>query len=342
VLRQAGGGPPVGDVYRQLGISEATSYVWKKRVAHLSSSELRKLRSLDEESAQRKCVVANLTLDKHMLTKALRQNGITPARRRAFVQRFRETFGATVTPACQLAGFSCTSWYERSRSDAQKALQIRMREVALARPRYGPHASPSCSAEKAGREQEARASPVPPRRAAGAHAHSVAETPSATARARAGSDRCRAAVEHGPRHRRVDRWAAISGADRRRSVESPVSVPGGDRRAVVDAYERRVQTTQLPKSITVDHGTEFTSKALEAWEFYRGVALDFTRPGKPTDNGHTESFNGRLRDACLTAHQFLSLQHAQRVAEAWRRDDNEPRPHSELGGLPPCAFIQSH
>jgi putative transposase len=62
---------------------------------------------------------------------------------------------------------------------------------------------------------------------------------------------------------------------------------------VVRAFEARVPPAQLPKSITVDHGTEFTSKAVEAWAFYRGVTLDFTRPGKPTDNGHIESFNGR-------------------------------------------------
>ena len=57
--------------------------------------------------------------------------------------------------------------------------------------------------------------------------------------------------------------------------------------------------TQLPRSITVDHGTEFTSRAMEDWAWRRGVALDFTRPGRPTDNGHIESFNGRLRDECL-------------------------------------------
>jgi len=53
------------------------------------------------------------------------------------------------------------------------------------------------------------------------------------------------------------------------------------------------------------------SKGLEAWAFYRGVQLDFTRPGRPTDNSHIESFNGRLRDECLNVHQFLSLADAQ-------------------------------
>ena len=80
------------------------------------------------------------------------------------------------------------------------------------------------------------------------------------------------------------------------------------------------------------------SKAVEAWAFYRGVQLDFTRPGKPTDNSHIESFNGRLRDECLNVHQFLSIDHAKQLIEAWRIDYNQHRPHSSLGHLTPNEF----
>ena len=67
-LRQAESGTAVADICRQLGISDATFYVWKKRYAHLGVSELRKLRSLEEENRRLKQVVADLTLDKHMLS----------------------------------------------------------------------------------------------------------------------------------------------------------------------------------------------------------------------------------------------------------------------------------
>jgi putative transposase len=73
-LRQAESGTPVSDVCRQLGISEATYYIWKKRFAHLGVSELRKLRSLEDENRRLKQLVADLTLDKHMLSEALRKN----------------------------------------------------------------------------------------------------------------------------------------------------------------------------------------------------------------------------------------------------------------------------
>jgi putative transposase len=63
----------------------------------------------------------------------------------------------------------------------------------------------------------------------------------------------------------------------------------------------------LPKAITVDHGTEFTSKALDEWAYRRGVALDFIRPEKPVENAFIESFNERLRDECLNVYSFESL-----------------------------------
>ena len=73
VLRQVEAGTPVGDVCRQIGVSEATFYVWKKQYADLGLSELRRLRQLEDENARLKRVVADLTLDKHMLSEALRK-----------------------------------------------------------------------------------------------------------------------------------------------------------------------------------------------------------------------------------------------------------------------------
>ena len=109
---------------------------------------------------------------------------------------------------------------------------------------------------------------------------------------------------------------------------------------VADALDRRLADGPVPVSLTVDHGTEFTSKALEEWAWQRGIKLDFTRPGKPMDNGHIESFNGRLRDECLNVNQFLSIEDAKAKIEAWRIDYNRHRPHSSLGHLTPSEFIQ--
>ena len=72
-LRQVEAGTPVPDVCRQLGVSEATFYAWKKKYAHLGVSELRRLRQLEDENGRLKRLVADLTLDKHMLSEALRK-----------------------------------------------------------------------------------------------------------------------------------------------------------------------------------------------------------------------------------------------------------------------------
>ena len=72
-IRQADAGTPVGDLCRQLGVSDATFYAWKKKYAHLGVSELRRLRLLEEENSRLKRLVADLSLDKHMFSEALRK-----------------------------------------------------------------------------------------------------------------------------------------------------------------------------------------------------------------------------------------------------------------------------
>jgi putative transposase len=95
---------------------------------------------------------------------------------------------------------------------------------------------------------------------------------------------------------------------------------------------------RLPERIRVDLGSEFISKALDKWAYDKGVTLDFSRPGKPTDNAFIESFNGSFRDECLNVHWFMSLADAQEKIERWRVDYNRCRPHSALGDRTPEEF----
>jgi putative transposase len=94
-------------------------------------------------------------------------------------------------------------------------------------------------------------------------------------------------------------------------------------------------TRPLPAVISVDQGTEFTSKALDHWAYHHQVQLDFSRPGKPTDNAHVEAFHGSLRRECLSQHWWSSPEEVQRTLDAWRVDDNNVRPHSGLAHEPP-------
>ena len=94
----------------------------------------------------------------------------------------------------------------------------------------------------------------------------------------------------------------------------------------------------VPRSITLDNGSEFVGRAMEAWAMGNGVQLCFIRPGRPVENGFIESFNGRLRDECLNVEWFSSLDDAQRKLAAWRNHYNHHRPHSALDDRTPASF----
>jgi putative transposase len=110
---------------------------------------------------------------------------------------------------------------------------------------------------------------------------------------------------------------------------------------VVEILERVGHQMGLPATIRVDQGTEFVSRDLDLWAYQRGVTLDFSRPGKPTDNAFIEAFNSRFRAECLNAHWFMSLADAQEKMEDWRRYYNEERPHGAIGNKPPI-MLQNH
>lgn len=110
---------------------------------------------------------------------------------------------------------------------------------------------------------------------------------------------------------------------------------------VVQTLERVCRQVGYPKTIRVDQGSEFVSRDMDLWAYQRGVTLDFSRPGKPTDNAFIEAFNGRFRAECLNAHWFLSLADATEKLEAWRRDYNEQRPHGAIGNKVPAALIKA-
>lgn len=98
------------------------------------------------------------------------------------------------------------------------------------------------------------------------------------------------------------------------------------------------QQRGAPKTIRVDNGPEFISKVLDLWSHQNGVTLDFSRPGKPTDNAFIESFNGRLRAECLDVSWFRSIEDARKKIAAWRDEYNLWRPHTSLGFKAPAEF----
>jgi putative transposase len=109
--------------------------------------------------------------------------------------------------------------------------------------------------------------------------------------------------------------------------------------ALTHAIQERGMT---PRSITLDNGSEFAGRVVEAWAIQQGVQLCFIRPGRPVENGFIESFNGRLRDECLNVEWFSSLHQARTTLGRWRDHYNHHRPHSALADQAPSVFASRY
>jgi putative transposase len=219
--------------------------------------------------------------------------------------------------SCRLAQITRAAWYRKSTARDQSALALRIRDIAHARPRFG-FARITVMLRREGW-------PVNRKRVRRLYGLQGLQL---RMRIRRRKHMC---LHRGPAPqatRTHERWsmdfmhdALFDGRPFRLltvvdqySRQSPLIEPAfaHSGRSVSAALDRVVDELGVPVSLTVDHGTEFMSKALEDWAWRRGVKLDFIRPGKPSENGHIEAFNGRLRDECLNVNQFVSTDDAAR------------------------------
>jgi putative transposase len=258
---------------------------------------------------------------------------------------FQDTFGASVMRACDLAQFSRAAWYRPSRARDQGPLRMRIRDLAHARPRFGyariwvllRREGWAINRKRVRRLYRLEGLQVRMRIRRRKHMalHRGPAPVPAGPTERWSMDFVHDALVDGRPFRIltvVDQWSRQSPLLEVNFTMSGVTVG--------EALDRVIAGPQVPRSITVDHGTEFMSRALEDWAYHRGVQLDFIRPGKPAENAFIEAFNGRLRDECLNVHQFTSLADAQARIETWRVDYNQLRPHSSLGHLTPDEFVE--
>jgi putative transposase len=111
-------------------------------------------------------------------------------------------------------------------------------------------------------------------------------------------------------------------------------------RRVTRALEAVIEQRGMPEAIRCDNGPELTSRHFLSWCEERKIQLIHIQPGKPMQNSHIESFNGRFRDECLNANWFHNLADARAKIGAWREEYNGQRPHSSLGYRTPNEFAE--
>jgi len=122
-----------------------------------------------------------------------------------------------------------------------------------------------------------------------------------------------------------------------RVLETATSFPS---RRVTRELERAIATHGKPHAIRCDNGPELTSRHFLAWAIEWKIDIVHIQPGKPTQNGGIESFNGKLRDECLNVNWFWNLFDARRKISDWKTEYNSRRPHSSLGYLTPDEFAR--
>jgi putative transposase len=271
---------------------------------------------------------------------------MTPGRKRKLVDEVRSEWQVSIRRACAALEVDRSTFHYRSRRSGQATLEHRIKEICDVRIRYGYRRVHILLRREGWAVNHKKTRRI--YRELGLQLRS--KTPKRRVRAKLRDDRR-------PATRSNETWAMDFVHDQLATghklrvltivdifsrfspaLEPRLTFRGTD---VVEILERVCKEVGFPATIRVDQGTEFVSRDLDLWAYQRGVTLDFSRPGKPTDNAFIEAFNGRFRAECLNAHWFLNLADAQKKMEDWRRYYNEERPHGSIGNKPPI-LLQDH
>jgi putative transposase len=271
---------------------------------------------------------------------------MTPGRKRKLVDEVRSEWQVSIRRACAALEVDRSTYHYRSRRSGQATLEHRIKEICHVRIRYGYRRVHILLRREGWAVNHKKTRRI--YRELGLQLRS--KTPKRRVRAKLRDDRR-------PATRSNETWAMDFVHDQLATghklrvltivdifsrfspaLEPRLTFRGTD---VVEILERVCKEVGFPATIRVDQGTEFVSRDLDLWAYQRGVTLDFSRPGKPTDNAFIEAFNGRFRAECLNAHWFLNLADAQKKMEDWRRYYNEERPHGSIGNKPPI-LLQDH
>ena len=267
-----------------------------------------------------------------------------PGRRRQLVDEMRGTWKISIRRACRVLRTDTSTYHYKCRRGDQAMLSKRVQEIAQTRVRYGYRRIHVLLRREGWLVNAKRVYRL--YREQGLQLRS--KVPKRRVKAKLRDDR-RAAVKAN------ETWAMdfvhdqLATGHKLRVLTvidtytryAPAIVPRFSFKAsdVIAVLDEVCSELGYPATIRVDQGSEFVSRELDLWAYLHGVELDFSRPGKPTDNAFIESLNGKFRAECLNAHWFMSLEDARQKMEDWRRDYNEQRPHSAIGNRRPVELL---
>lgn len=269
---------------------------------------------------------------------------MTPSRRRPVASYLHQAYRVSERRACRVARLPVSTYRYESSQEPRTALRLRIREIAQVRVRYGYRKIRvllNREGWKVGKKlvyrlyrEEGLTLRHKPRRNRRAALHRRERFRPTAPNQVWGLDFVADQLADGRRFRAL----TILDVFTRESLAIDVgqSLKGED---VVRALNTIGHKRGAPRFLFCDNGSEFTSQSMDLWAYQRKVQIDFSRPGKPTDNAYVESFNGTLRAEYLDVHWFATLTEAKQIIEAWRREYNESRPHRSLGERTPLEFV---
>ncbi|MEO1495463.1 MAG: IS3 family transposase [Pseudomonadota bacterium] len=339
-----GQGMPRADAIRQIGVTDQTYYRWRKKYGGMGTEQLKELKKLQKENERLRRAVSDLTLDKLILTEAAKGKLLSPARRRACIDRVRQTLGVSERRACRTLGQHRSTQRRRPRGRAdEKRLVADMIELTRQYGRYGYRRIAALLREAGWQINDKRVERLWRREGL-----KVPQKQPKKGRLWLNDGSC---VRLKPEHRnhvwsydfvhcRTDDGKAFRTLNILDEFTRECLTVRVKRRLnsveVIDALSDLFILRGVPRFIRSDNGPEFIAEDVRKWIAAVGAKTAFIEPGSPWENGYCESFNGRMRDELLNGEIFYSLREAQIIIEEWRRHYNTKRPHSALGYRPPA------
>ncbi len=326
------------------GVSSPTFYKWKAKYGGVDVSEARRLKALEDENAKLKRMLADAMLDNVALKDLLGKNGDA---RRALGGCGISAADLEMSQrrACRVIDGDRASVRYQARRPDDGELRERLKALAQERRRFGyrrlhvllrreGHAVNKKRVQRLYREERLMVRQRGGRKRAMGTRRPI-ETP-AVANQRWSLDFIADQFTDGRRFRILEVYDDCT----RECLALVADTSIGGRR-VARELDAIIGWRGKPATIVSDNGTELTSNAILEWADQRKIGWHYIAPGKPQQNGFSESFNGKLRDELLNETLFSSLAGARAKLEAWRRDFNEVRPHSSLAYLTPAAYARA-
>ncbi|MFA3920501.1 IS3 family transposase [Ruegeria hyattellae] len=339
-----GQGMPRLDAIRQIGVTEQTFYRWKKKYGGMGTDQLKELKRLQKENERLRKAVSDLTLDKLILAEAAKGKLLSPARRRACIDRVRSELNISERRACRVLRQhrSTQRKVPVGRADEER-LVADMIELTRQFGRYGYRRIAALLRDAGWHVNDKRIARLWRREGL-----KVPMKQPKKGRLWLNDGSC---VRLRPEHRnhvwsydfvhcRTDDGKAFRTLNIIDEYSRECLAIRVDRKLnsgnVIDALSDLFILRGIPSFIRSDNGPEFVAQAVQDWIKAVGAKTAYIEPGSPWENGYCESFNARFRDEFLNGEIFYSLREAQILIEEWRKHYNTKRPHSALGYRPPA------